>query len=69
MAFLTGLITDLAVGIMRWLASRNDLKKSVRKEWELAAKKLEVDGLKWKAAHPIDLSKPDFKLRKRKPKK
>lgn len=67
MAALADVLAALAVALLRWWASREDLKASVRGRMALAAARQAEVALCWKADHPVvvDPADPlaDFRVR------
>ena len=61
----TRLVVALVIGLLRWLASRHDLKESVRKGLALDAAKLALQAQQWKLDNLIELGDPlrDFPVR------
>ena len=53
MAVLADFLASLAIGVLRWLAERQDIKDSARAALYLAAAENAKAGLTYKAEHPV----------------
>ena len=48
------IITQVLLAVIQWLASRKDLRDSVKREMLLNAANQVKAALEWKASHPVD---------------